>query len=105
MRATCPVQPTFPHHLNKQDTNTVKCVARVAVNQLQVHVALRRAQNRNAVMPTAEGHFVLGLCVLHAARRNLLTQNRLFCYAVTRMRAVLSRPAASSPHCQNRVSR
>jgi hypothetical protein len=35
-------------------------------------------------MPTAEGHFVLGLCVLHAARRNLLTQNRLFCYAQRR---------------------
>jgi hypothetical protein len=47
-------------------------------------------------MPTAEGHFVLGLCVLQAARRNLLTQNRLFCYAVPRMRAVQSRPVAST---------
>jgi hypothetical protein len=87
--------PLNPHSLNKQDTNTMKCGARggVAVNPLQVRppcVAERnfiRAQNRNAVVPTADGHFALGLCVLHAARRNLPTQNRL-CYAVPRMCAV-----------------
>lgn len=77
----------------------MKCGARVwgggvAVNPTQMWppcFAERNfilAQNRDAVVPTAEGHFALGLCVLHAARRNLPTQNRLFCFAVQRMRAV-----------------